>query len=186
VLHFGAIVKNSETGHASVGVRLYARVLSCENGMTFGRTIGGYSRNHSGAKITVDGDLVLSREAIEADARAMGLAIRDAILCHLEPEALEAAVEKVRRSMNAELDSSEQVAAVPRVLQSRYALTEKEANAALGHFATGGTLTQWGLVQAITRLGHDAPSFERRVELEETGGNAVADDWEAILRELRA
>ena len=52
-----------------------------------------------------------------------------------------------------------------------------------GHLITGGTLTRWGLVNALTRTAEDVDTYDRATDFERFGGQVIElprRDWERI------
>ena len=51
--------------------------------------------------------------------------------------------------------------------------TEEEGGGILRHFADGGDLSQYGLLNAVTRFSQDVESYDRATELERIGGQVL-------------
>jgi len=62
-------------------------------------------------------------------------------------------------------------------------LTESEGDSILQHLIRGGDLSQYGLMNAVTRTAEDAASYDRATELEAMGQRVVdlaANEWRQI------
>jgi hypothetical protein len=61
------------------------------------------------------------------------------------------------------------VAKAVEVLGNRLSLTQDEQSSVLRHLIEGGDLSQYGLINAVTRTAEDAKSYDRATELEMAG-----------------
>jgi hypothetical protein len=62
-------------------------------------------------------------------------------------------------------------------------LNEAEKAGVLRHLITGGDVSQYGLIQAVTRTSQDVEDYDRATELEALGGQLLAigqNDWRQI------
>ena len=59
------------------------------------------------------------------------------------------------------------------VLGNRLSLTNSEQSSVLRYLVEGGDLSQYGLMNAVTRTAEDALSYDRATELEAAGATIV-------------
>ena len=69
------------------------------------------------------------------------------------------------------------------VLRNRLSLTNSEQSSVLRYLVEGGDLSQYGLMNAVTRTAEDAQSYDRATELEAAGA-AIVDLDKSEWREL--
>ena len=58
-------------------------------------------------------------------------------------------------------------------LSNRLSLTQDEQSSVLRHLIEGGDLSQYGLINAVTRTAEDAKSYDRATELEMAGATVL-------------
>ena len=90
-------------------------------------------------------------------------------------------VEKLRETTEGEKIVSP-IAATKR-LASTLSLSEEEHEAVLLNLSTGGDMTRWGALNAVTAAAQTVENFDRGVEMEEMGWS-IAEmsrrDWSRI------
>lgn len=170
VVEAGLMVRNSEVGLGAVSVTAYAHFLVCTNGMT---REGGKRWNHIGKHADEGDDIyeMLSDETREADDRALLLKVRDTIGACLDEARFETWVNKLNGLTENKLTGDP--AKAIEVLANKVTLSKTEQTSVLRHLAEGGDLSQYGLMNAITRTAEDAESYDRATELETLGGVIV-------------
>lgn len=166
VLQAGIIVRNSEVGDGRVSVRPYVYRLVCTNGMI---AMKEYAQVHLGSRNQLG---LLSAEAIEADARAVWLQVRDYVKHAFNPDTLKETVEMFERADKVRIQAKA-TDAVANVVQ-HFDLAASEAQGILERYLRGNEDTMFGLVNAVTQYAHEGPDFRRQVELEEIGGRLLA------------
>ena len=65
----------------------------------------------------------------------------------------------------------------------KFGLTEAERGSVLTHLIRGGDLSQYGLVNAVTRAAEDADDYDRATAFETLGGRIVElprAEWTAL------
>ena len=71
------------------------------------------------------------------------------------------------------------------VLGKSHGLNESEQGGVLRHLASGGDLTHYGLINAVTAFSQDVEDYDRATELETMGGKLVElspDQWTEIAQ----
>jgi hypothetical protein len=158
----------------AVACQAWTEVLTCLNGAVMvSEQLNVRSLHLGGGYRMEDGEHELfARDTIQADAKAIALKTRDVIRQCADPKLFQSMLKQMRESSARDLEPVG-VAGIVTVLPRELNLTRKEAISSLDHFIQGGTLTQWGLANAVTRIAQDAQDFDRRVELETIGGRLI-------------
>lgn len=171
VVQSGIVVSNSEVGCGSLKVEPLLFTLSCLNGAIANEY--GMRRFHIGKK---DGDVDAVEEYFGDDTRrqddkAFWMKVRDVVRGSFDQVRFERLVSKLRKTneRTIEVDPSK----VVEVVAKRYALTEDERGGVLKHLAKGGNLSQYGLLNAVTRQAQDVDDYDRATELERLGGEIL-------------
>lgn len=176
----GVMVSNSEVGLGAVVVTPFARFLVCLNGM---QRDGGQRWNHlgkmSGAQESAY--VLLTDETKQAEDKALLLKVRDTLTSALDETVFDRWVKKLEGATERQLTGD-----VPRaveVLGSTLGLTQAEQGNVLRHLIEGGDLSQYGLINAVTRTAEDMESYDRASDLEALGGRVLdltPAEWKTI------
>lgn len=172
VVQSGIVISNSEVGAGSIRVEPLLYRLVCSNGMIRSAAM---KRHHVGK--SGDGEWlgdaayeVLTDKTRELDDRAFWAKVGDVVDASFNELAFNLEVKKMLDSTH--IDTGSPVEAV-EIVTSRYGLREGEKDNVLKHLASGGDLSLWGLANAITRTAQDCESYDRAVDLERFGGQAI-------------
>lgn len=169
-VQMGLMIRNSEVGLGALDVTPLIYRLICENGMVSARSIGGgIRRTHRGAAQGLG--VVFTAETLNAEARSIGLQVRDTVNQLLLPETFEKHLEALRETTLREIKGK-----VPEaVLQLGKAVgfTQSEGDDILKHLINGGDLSQWGMINAVTAYAQTVESYDRSTELEQIGGKII-------------
>jgi hypothetical protein len=181
VVQAGFLVSNSEIGQGSLEVAPFVKRLVCLNGMKVDEF--GQKRYHMGrAQGDNEAAVELYRdETLIADDRAFFMKVADTVRGVLQPARFDKIVARMRESAEQKLEGSP-VAAV-EVLADRFGLVEAEKNSVLRHLISGGDLSAFGLVQAVTEASKEVASYDRATDLEAFGGQIITlgkDEWKEI------
>jgi hypothetical protein len=179
VVQQGIAISNSEVGDGKVKVQPFAVVLSCSNGMVSTRD---YGQVHLGGELDAG---ILSRETIEARARAVWGEARDFVRAALSPEHLLDFTRRIDVKAQAPIVQPARLA-VANVVRE-FGLGKGAGNSLLDRYlrdsGTNGE-TQWGMVQAVTFDAHERDDFQDQVELEEIGGKLLEMETATMNRIL--
>jgi hypothetical protein len=178
IVQAGLCLSNSEVGCGSVRVEPLIYRLVCLNGMVANdmamRKYHVGRRNDEG-----EGNERFYRdETREADDRAFWLKVRDTVAGVLTQDVFGTLVEKMREATGQKIEAAPQD--VVEVTRKTYGLSEDEGKSILTHLTMGGDLSQYGLVNAVTRASQDVESYDRATELEKLGGEILElapRDW---------
>lgn len=173
----GFFVQNSEVGSGAYSIRPFAEVLVCTNALI----VVEYTQRatHLGRRVELgDGDEeergreIFSDETLQADDRTLLLKTRDTVRAMAGPEQFRKTVERMAAAGEQGLTGDPSKAV--EELAAEHQLTDGERGDVLRHLITGGDLSQWGLINAVTRTAQDAADYDRATELETLGGKMLA------------
>lgn len=177
----GVVISNSEIGSGALKVEPLIYRLVCLNGMV----ATDYTRRHTHLGRAADeGEIayeLYSDETLKADDRALWGKIQDTVRAFAtDQNKFNAIVERMRQATENKLaDPMKTVEATTK----RFQFTEGEQSDVLRHLIEGGDLSQYGLLNAITRTAQDVESYDRSTELERVGGTILdlsRDEWQVI------
>jgi hypothetical protein len=173
----GVIIGNSETGNGSIFVDPIMHDLVCTNGLILQRTL---KRHHVGRRN--EGEIwgdentseLFSDETRKLDDKAFWAKVSDVVSGALDQIKFNENIERLRKLQNVQLaKDATDVSKVVEAVADRFDLIEQEKANMLLHFAQGGDFSQYGLVNAVTRLAEDVPSYDRAVDIERLGGKIM-------------
>jgi hypothetical protein len=168
----GVTIENNEVGKGSVAVLPMSLRLNCMNGATHNEL--GHKRQHVGTKIGGDGDPAefFADDTLKASDEALMLQIRDVARKACSDTVLSTIQADFQRALAVPITALP-IHAVTE-LSKRVGLNESEQAGVLQHLLTGGSMTQYSMVQAITRTAQDVNEGTRGHELEVIGGDVLA------------
>ena len=176
----GLVISNSEIGEGSVRVEPMLYRLVCLNGMV--RHDKKMRKYHSGARAGGEESYqVFKSDTLQADDRAFQLKIRDIVKAGLDETAFNQTVVNMRESTEREITGDPIKAC--ELIQSQYKLQDEERNSVLTHLLTGGDLSQYGLLNAVTRASQDVADYDRATDLERLGSDILympKNAWERV------
>lgn len=178
----GIVVSNSEVGAGSFKVEPYTWRLVCKNGLTSEHALRQF---HVGrAKGGEDEDTIyeiLSNEAKSADDRALFLKVQDIVKHAVKPEVFAAQVERFKESTEMKITGN--IPQVVEVTRRKFGFSQEQGAGILRHLIEGGDLSQWGLVNAVTRSAQDLKDYDAQTWTERAGGKIIElpkTDWKRI------
>jgi hypothetical protein len=180
----GVVISNSEVGLGQVKVDPLIYRLKCTNGLIVEETLPGARRRHIGRNVEEieDAYALYSDETRKADDRAFWMKIADVVRnVLLDVTRFESIVAKMSEASEAYIQG-DPVKAVEN-LSKTYGFKDDETGSVLSHLLSGGELTQYGLVNAVTRTAQDISDYDRATEFESLGGkllNLPKVDWNLI------
>ena len=163
-------ISNSEVGLGSVLVSPFAHFLLYTNGIV---REGGKRWNHIGRHADEKDEVyaLLTDETRQADDKALLLKVRDTIRASLDEGLFTRWVDRLEGTTERKLEGD--VTKAVEVLSNRLSLTQDEQSSVLRHLIEGGDLSQYGLINAVTRPAEDAKSYDRATELEMAGATVL-------------
>lgn len=180
IVQAGSMITNSETGQGAVSVKPYAMFLWCLNGAVIDK---GLRAAHVGRKLEASDEItmLLSDEAKAADDRAIMLKVRDVVRASFDLAKFSKWIETVQASTERKIEGDPGRAI--ELLASQFDMQEGERVSVLRHFIEGGDLSQFGLMNAVTRTADDLESYDRATEFETFGPSIIelpAGQWRSI------
>jgi len=170
----GVIISNGEIGNGALDIRPMVYRLVCENGLISGQIAedSRLRRNHVGRRVEIGEDYsVYSDETLKADDRALALKIRDSIRALAQPQLFNRILAEMRQATQQQ-PISNPIAAVSE-LGKDYPMVQGERDSILMNLIRNSDYSKWGMVNAITELANDHPSYDRAVELQAMGGRVL-------------
>lgn len=182
VVSAGLTVRNSEIGCGSVAVEPMIYTLACKNGMIV--PAYGQKRRHVGRYIDGMEDEAMdlfSDTTLKADNRALFMKIADVVRGVFKQDVFEKIVGDLRQTTENKIERP--VKKVVEDVTKQFTLNESESDGVLNHLIAGGDLSQYGLINAITRASQDVDDYDRATELEHVGGRVFQlerSEWQKI------
>jgi hypothetical protein len=177
----GVVVSNSEVGLGSLSVQPLVFRLVCRNGLI--SADHSMRKTHVGRlKETKDDEVTIFRDdTLEAEDKAFFLKVRDVVENAVSEVTFKQITDRMRRTLGITL-SGDPVRSVG-VLGTRYLLNEEERSGVLRHLISGGDLSGYGLVNAVTHYSQEVVDYDRATDFEMLGGKLLelpARDWKEI------
>lgn len=189
----GVSIRNSETGHSSLSVEDYIRILICSNGATASARM---RIAHLGRKQEQADDFVMSNDTKRLDDAAIFLRVRDRVAQSLSDASQEKIAVMIGTAAGAKIELPSEVPMMTFIenVGRRFELNDEEVGVLqdeVVHEMTSRSrpLTSFAVSQGFTALARrkgDDGSFERKVDLEEIGWRVMEDGLESLLKAGRA
>jgi len=165
----GITIVNSEVGMSFYSENEFIERLVCLNGMTRKDNISSFRKMHRGSAQPIG---VIREDTTRAIHEAVALQIRDSIKNALNPARFLKTVEDLRETTERKIEGNP-VEAI-KELGKVVGYTQSEGNEILKHFIEGGDLSQYGLLNAVTRYAQDDEvDYDRASDLETIGGKIL-------------
>ena len=174
----GGIIRNSEIGFGAVAVDGLLWRLDCLNGMKSGHT---FRRAHVGRQIEDDAAL-WADDTKRADDHAVLLKVRDMVKAVVDETRFRENLLKMQGLAQSPVVQNVQKSV--EVLTQRIGLPDSMQGDILQSLATGGDLSAWGVINAVTAQAHKVKDYDDAVEIEAAGGallNLSPSEWQRIL-----
>ena len=183
VVEAGLSISNSEVGLGAILVDPFVHRLICLNGAIV--PAYGMRKHHVGkAGQGAFDDLAAEffrDETRLADDKAFWLKVRDVIRAAMQEATFNRIVERWREATEQKI-VGDPIKAV-EVAAVKFQLNDSERSGVLRHLISGGDLSAYGLLNAITRTSQDLESYDRATELEKFGPRVLElpkKDWQEI------
>jgi hypothetical protein len=173
----GFILSNGEIGNASVSVEPFIYRLVCTNGMILKDK--RQRKNHAG-RANENADLYAS-DTLQAIDDAFKLKIRDLVRSAISITTFQEAVADMQGAKS-NLITGSAVKAV-EVTAKAIGLNDYESKLVLNHLIRAGDLSQFGMLNAVTRTAEDTESYDRATEIERLGSSVLylpATTWREV------
>jgi hypothetical protein len=179
VVQGGIKMRNSGVGASRMMFARLAYRLWCLNGCTNAEVLDSYTRVHRGQR---QPEGILYRDdTIAAHQQVIALEIRDTVNQLLSPESFEQELDMMRETTTKRIEGD--VVKAVEELGKIVTFTKDEGSEILKHLIEGGDLTQWGMLNAVTRYAQDIESYDRSMEMESIGGKVLTlkpNQWQSV------
>lgn len=170
----GFILSNSEIGTGTLQVRGFFYRGYCLNGCVFGKTDAfEFRRSHLGGKLIEGNNFeIMSDRSKKLEDEAIMSQLTDVMSAIGDPEFSRQMGDKLR-SINTGEPIQNPVPAI-ELLAKEVGLTQKEQDKALENLIADQNYTQWGAVNAVTKIANsESVDYDRACELEEIGAKLI-------------
>lgn len=177
----GVMISNSEVGLGSVSITPFAFFLVCTNGMT---RDGAKRWAHLGKRVGDSEDaaaVYLQDDTKKAMDHAILLQVRDQLKGALSEASFDDWLKKIQVTTTREVTGNP-VKAI-EVLSQTLGFNEAEQGSIMQHLIRGGDLSQYGLMNAVTRTAEDIVDYDRATEFEALGQRVVdltQNEWRKV------
>lgn len=182
IVQGGIVFSNSEVGAGAITVKPLIYRLVCTNGMIM--EDGAYRSTHLGGKLGGDAFsevINLEQDTVMAQAQAIALMCRDYTKSILDQNAFQKRILKMQETTQNRIEGD--VPGAVEVVRKKLNLTGNESSGVLKHLIEGGDLSQWGMLNAVTRTAADMDSYDRATDLESMGNKILTlpkNEWAEI------
>lgn len=170
VVQAGVCISNSEVGMGAIRVEPLVFRVSCLNGAIIP---GGLAKYHTGKSNGMDiaaAEQFFTDATRRADDKAFWMKVNDVVDAVLNQEQFDLICRRFEEASKHDLGDPLQVV---ENTANRFNLLVEEKNSVLTHLVRGGDLTQFGLIQAVTRTAEDLKDYDRAIEFERMGGQIL-------------
>jgi Domain of unknown function (DUF932) len=164
----GIVIMNSEIGLGSLSIQPFFHFLVCTNGMV--RNQDGMKAYHVGRKHDLGENVyaVLSDKTKRLEDKATLSRVHDVLAASMDKVKFGEAVQKME-SITQNRIQGDPVKAIEKTAEI-LKVSDTEQSSILRHLIEGGDLSQYGMMNAVTRTAEDLTSYDRATELETMGG----------------
>jgi Domain of unknown function (DUF932) len=163
----GFILSNGEIGNSSISVEPFIYRLVCTNGLILKDK--KQRKNHAGR--SAENSDLYAIDTIQAIDDAFKLKVRDLVRNAISISTFQEAVADMQGAKSNPITGSP-VTAV-EVTAKSIGLSENESGLVLKHLIDAGDLSQFGMLNAVTRTAEDIESYDRATEVERLGSSIL-------------
>lgn len=164
----GIMITNSEIGTGAVNVQAFFYRDYCTSGCVFGsQNMFSYRRSHLGKTIEGVGYKVFSDETLKKDDEALMAQVRDVVAAASDQSFFTRMIDRLRETTDTKPMVNPEAGI--EVLAKEYSLNDDERRQALFNIIEDRDYTQWGAINAVTKIANETESYDRASELESLG-----------------
>ncbi|AFY97101.1 DUF932 domain-containing protein [Chamaesiphon minutus] len=163
----GFILSNGEIGNSSISVEPFIMRLACTNGLILKDK--KQRKNHAGR--SAENSDLYAIDTIQAIDDAFKLKVRDLVRNAISISTFQEAVADMQGARYNPITGNP-VKAVEVTARS-IGLSENESGLVLKHLIDAGDLSQFGMLNAVTRTAEDIGSYDRATEVERLGSSVL-------------
>ncbi len=170
-------ISNSEVGLGALSIEVGTLTKMCTNlAWMSGKGMRKYHIGKSDASEEIE--RLLSDETRKASDKAVYMTMVDVVKNAFNEAKFRDTVEEIKGGTTRKIEADP--AAVIELVGERFSMNKDSRASVLRHLIEGGSLTQYGLANAITRAAEDEVSYDTATEFEKAGGAIMmlpANDW---------
>ena len=172
VVNGGLVIRNSEVGAGAFRVEPFILRKVCTNGLIAQHSL---YKVHLGRKTTEIGWIDWSDETRRLEDQALWSQVRDVIRATFDEKIFHEWVETARRGTEVAIEKP--IEAIDNTIKY-LGISDQKKEELLMHFMSEQDMTQYGLVNAITRTARDEKNPDEQIRLETLAGEILAMDEE--------
>jgi hypothetical protein len=185
VVRYGLLISNSDVGGGSLRVESFIDRLVCSNGLIMPTSM---RKNHIQSDRAADDvfELFSDKTKFLTDA-AFWSQVKELVQISLRPENFEEQVAKLRATVTKEIKSDDMEKVVEMTMKTLNLPGKDKQKSVLSWLAKGNEgagLTQWGLINSLTRTAQaDFVDYDQAVEIERAAGRIIEltdKEWNRI------
>lgn len=172
VAQAGIIISNSEVGQGSLRIQPFIYRLWCLNGCTSADSL--LKKYHVGSRTSTSDDVYacLTDETKRKTDEAIWNQVKDVTGASIQDgKMFDSQINRHREAAGVELTGDPMK--IVEVLSKVHTFSDTEQTGTLQALFAEADMSQYGLMNAVTRMSQDVPSYDRASELERVGGKIV-------------
>lgn len=177
------IISNSEVGCGSLSIEAGIFTKLCTNlAIASTRSMRKYHIGRAGGNEENIRELLTDETKRLSDAAVFSQA-RDVVKAAFDRAKFESLVGEFQETTT-QMIEGDPVKAIELVAKE-FTLNDGERGSVLKHLISGGDLSRYGLLNAITRTAEDLPDYDRATDFERMGGKVIElprRDWDRIAK----
>lgn len=181
-VQFGLCIHNSEVGRGRLAIDGFMNRLVCKNGMRLDSVLSKYHVGRSKIDLSDAVDLWSDGTKEQSD-KAFWMQVEDTIRGAMTMDKVNEYVEAMGVSTGRMMEKPQETV---KLLCDNFNLSGDQHDGIMKHLISGGDLSQWGLINAVTRTAEDQDSYDIASELEKLGGDLVTANKSTLARLLIA
>jgi len=181
VVQAGIVISNSEVGLGAVKIEPMVYRLVCTNGMISADS--SMRKYHVGRGDSSDDNMreYFANETRIQDDKAFWMKCRDIVKGALNEAIFKKLVDRMKETAGNMITGKPED--VIEVVRDQFVLSDPESQSVLNHLMAGKDLSQFALVNAVTRASQDVADYDRATDLERMGGDILelrGRSWDRI------
>ena len=179
-------ISNSQTGEGRLSVLGGLYDGGCTNLSTFGER--SVQKTHLGKRNEFEGEElrweILSDKTKQVTDEALWRQVQDTVRATFNRLKFDALVDKVEATQ-AELIEGENAVKVVTATAKKFGLDGTQEKSVLRHLIEGGSLSRFGLYNAITRASQDVEDYDEASRMERLGGRIIElpkTEWQVLAK----
>lgn len=179
----GIVISNSEVGLGALKIEPLIYRLVCLNGLI---AADHATRKYHVGRAADGGEAAMELyrdETLKQDDRAFWMKVQDTVRGAFDQAKFQMILERMQETTGRVIEG-DPVKAV-EVVQKQFGLTDTDRGGVLKHLIQGGDLSQYGLLNAVTRYSQDVADYDKATEFERMGGQIIElskNAWQQIAQ----